>query len=224
MLYFKCVWLFVVGGLLGVVIESLWWRLRYGFSQFHVTLIWLPLCTVYSFGAIVCYLGALLLDGQNIVVRFLTFSIIGSVVEFIGGFLLDRGMQMRAWDYTGTFLNIRGYVNLMMTVIWGVLGIGFEQLMPEIDLLFDRIPANILWPTTIPLMIFLAVDMIVTSACLARWSKRHQGVQAKTRLDRLIDRKYGDERMRRRFNNWHFNDEPDLSRTRPGKQQEEKRW
>lgn len=221
MLYFKCFWLFIAGGLLGVVIENLWWRLRYGFWQSHVTLIWLPLCTVYSFGAVACYLGVLLLDGQNFIVRFLAFSIVGTVVEFIGGFLLDRGMQMRAWDYTGTFLNIRGYVNLMMTVIWGILGIAFEQLVPGIDLLFDRIPANLLWFATAPLTLFLAADMLVTSACLARWSKRHQGVQAKTGLDRLIDRKYDDERMRRRFNDWHFRDEPDLSRTRPGKQERE---
>ncbi len=212
MIYFKCFWLFIFGGLLGVVLEGLWWRLRYGFWQSHVTLVWLPLCTVYSFGTVVCYLGALVFQGQNILVRFLAFSFVGTVVEFIGGFLLDRGMQMRAWDYTGTFLNIRGYVNLLMTVIWGILGIGFERLVPGIDLLFARIPENILLYVTIPFTVLLALDMIVTSACLARWSRRHQGIKAGTKLDRLIDRKYDDARMCCRFNNWHFNDEPDLSR------------
>lgn len=217
MIYFKCFWLFIFGGLLGVLIEGFWWRLRYGFWQSHVTLVWMPLCTVYSFGTVVCYLGALLFREQNILVRFLAFSIAGTIVEFIGGFLLDQGMQMRAWNYTGTFLNIRGYVNLMMTVIWGVLGIGFERIVPGIDVLFERIPENILLYVTIPFAVFLALDMLVTSACLTRWSRRHQGRPAGTKLDCLIDRKYSDTKMHRRFNNWHFNDEPDLSRIRSSK-------
>lgn len=82
-----------------MIVETVWWRLRYGFWQAHFTLLWLPLCTVYGFGAVGCYLGAVIFYEQSTLFRFAAYAIAGTLVEFVGGFLLDAGLKMRAWDY-----------------------------------------------------------------------------------------------------------------------------
>lgn len=213
-LYPRCLWLFITGSLIGVVIENIWWKIKYGFWQTHVASLWFPLCSIYGFGAVGCYLGALLLAGQNTVSRFFIYALVGALVEFTGGFLLEHGLHMKAWDYSDTPLNIKGYVNLSMTILWGVLGLAFELLIPGLNRVFYGMK-GVMWKIiNICISVLLLADMAATVICLIRWSRRHMGAEAKTGLDRLIDRVYHDEKMKRRFNNWHFIDEPDLSRTR----------
>ena len=213
-LFSRCLWLFLLGGGLGVIVETIWWRLRYGFWQAHFALLWLPLCTVYGFGAVVCYLGAVIFYGQSTMFRFVAYALAGTLVEFVGGFLLDTGLKMRAWDYRDTFLNIRGYVNGLMTVLWGFLGLGFACLVPGLNDLFSLLDGPVYQLVTVAAAAVLLADVLATSACLVRWSKRHQGMAPKTKLDRFIDRRWDDKAMARRFVNWHFTDEPDTARSR----------
>ena len=213
-LYPKCVWLFIIGGLLGVLFENIWWKVRYGFWQSHYALLWMPLCTIYGFGAVFGYLGAILLAGQNIVLRFLAYVLTGTVIEFIGGFLLEAGLKMRAWDYRGTFLNARGYVNLLMAVIWGFWGLGFELLLPGLEYLFVGLQSSLWWYATLVMSTILLSDTLATAACLIRGSRRHRGIEAKSPLEHLIDKRYDDAKMHHRFINWHFTDEPDTARTK----------
>lgn len=211
---FDCLWLFVIGGLLGVLIENVWWKLRYGFFQSHVSLLWSPLCTIYGFGAAGCYLGSLLLTGRSAITKFLAYALVGTAIEFIGGWLLDAGLNARAWDYSGSFLNIRGYVSAGMTLMWGALGLGFDALIPAFKPMLDALRTPEWYFAGALLAVFLAADTIATSLCLVRWSRRHAGVKAHNPLERFIDRRCPDSRMRKRFNNWHFNDEPDTARSK----------
>lgn len=128
-----CLWLFLLGGGLGVLVENVWWRVCYGFWQVHYTLLKLPICTVYGFGAVGCYLGAVAFDGQSTLFQFAAYALAGTMIEFVGGLLLDAGLGMRAWDYRETFLNIRGYVNGRMTLLWGLLGLGFACLVSGLN-------------------------------------------------------------------------------------------
>lgn len=205
-LFQVCVWLFVIGGLLGVLMEGAWWRYRYGFWQTHTTLLWSPLCTIYSFGCVGCYVGALLFMEYNLLVRFFAFGITGTVVECAGGALVYYGLGMRAWDYSDSFLNFKGFVNLKMTFVWGLCGSLFQLLTPSVNRLLFRFNSPFWWYLSLALAAFLAVDTVFTSIVLYRWSRRHWGVPAKGRLFRFLDRRYTDEKMQKRFNNWYFVD------------------
>ena len=92
----RCLWLFVIGSLLGVILEGIWWRYRYGFWQTHTTLLWSPFCTIYGIGCGGCYIGSLLLVGQPIAVKFIIFGAVGMLVALAGGALVYYGLGMRA--------------------------------------------------------------------------------------------------------------------------------
>ncbi len=70
-----------------------------------------------------------------------------------------------AWDYSGTFMNIDGRVNLMFALIWGVLGFAWVRVvMPAIKHGFGFVDWKSLsmQASTALLTAFLAVNIIVT--------------------------------------------------------------
>lgn len=212
-----CLWLFVIGSLLGVILEGIWWRYRYGFWQTHTTLLWSPFCTIYGFGCAGCYIGSLLLVGQPLAVKFIVFGAVGMLVELVGGALVYYGLGMRAWDYSETFMNLKGFVNLKMALVWGFYGCMFQLLMPAVNR-FLAFSADSFWQiTAFCIALFVAVDTVFTSLVLYRWSRRHRGMRAESRIARFIDRRYPDEKMQKRFNNWYFVDTGSVqdARTKP---------
>lgn len=212
-----CLWLFVFGGLLGVLLEGVWWRVRYGFWQAHTTLLWSPLCTIYGFGCAGCYIGSLAFAGRPAGIRFLLFALIGAAVELVGGALVYYGLGMRAWDYSDTLLNFKGFVNLKMALMWGLIGCMFQLLLPALDGLLALAAHPALTGASQFAALFLTADTVVTSMALYRWSRRHAGTAAQSALGRWLDRRYPDAKMEKRFNNWYFADSGSArdARTRP---------
>lgn len=202
--YQKIYWLFLAGSLIGLLMEGFWCLIRHGHWESHVNFIWEPLCGIYGVGAVGCYLGAVFLKTHSLLIKFIVFAFIGTVVELAAGLVLEYGLTMRAWDYSGTFMNINGHVNLKMTVLWGILGVIFSFLLPKIENIFAKIQGGGWKIVCMGLSVLLIADIIATSMCLIRWSNRHMGVPAGNRIERLIDQEYSDEVMQKKFCEWYF--------------------
>lgn len=202
--YFKIYWLFIFGSLVGVLLEGMWCLFFYGHWETHVVTIFEPLCVLYGFGMVGCYIGAVLLANKNSLLRFFVFALIGSFIEIVCGLLLEYGLHMKAWDYSGCFLNFKGYVSLSMSLLWGFLGVCFNRIVPIIENTFSKMKSPF-WKTACKAMsVFLAADIAVTAVCLVRWSERYQGKEPSNQIEMMIDRKYNDEMMQKRYCEWHF--------------------
>lgn len=203
----KAYWLFLVGSLIGLLLEGFWCLVKHGHWESHVNFIWEPLCGIYGVGAVGCYLGAIFLKTNSLLVKFFTFAFIGTAVELAAGLLLEYGLHMRAWDYSGTFMNIKGHINLKMTILWGILGIIFSSLLPIIERIFEKMQGAGWRIASIGLSVLLVADIIATSMCLIRWSNRHLGASAGNRIEQIIDNAYPDEVMQKKFCEWYFIDD-----------------
>lgn len=62
--YQEIFWLFMLGNVLGVIVEGLWCLFRYGEWQTHVVALWGPFNIVYGIGIALFYIGESLLGGQ----------------------------------------------------------------------------------------------------------------------------------------------------------------
>ena len=202
--YFKMFWLFILGSLLGVLLEGLWCLAFYGHWETHVVTVFEPLCVLYGFGMVGCYIGAVVLSDKKLPHRFIAFVLTGSIIEIICGAMLEYGLHMKAWDYSGCFLNFKGYVSLSMSLLWGFLGVGFSRVVPLIDKIFAKMKGGFWYVTCTVMSVFLAVDIAVTAVCLVRWSERHQGKEPSNRIEMLIDSNFDDEMMQKRYIEWHF--------------------
>lgn len=202
--YPKIYCLFIVGSLLGIVLEGLYCLIKSGQWETHVVTVWEPLCIIFGVGLAGFYIGSVLLENKNAFVKFVTFASVATAVEFISGFLLEYGLNMRAWDYTHSFMNVKGYICIGATLIWGTLGMLFSYAVPFIDRVFDKVSSKPMNVICIVLSVFLAVDLTVSAICFDRWSERHRGIPASSRIERIIDASYGDSFMEKRFCEWRF--------------------
>lgn len=202
--YAKLFWLFIAGSLLGLVLEGFWCLFRYGQWETHVNTMWLPLCCIYGLGAAGVYAGCVALRRRPGWLKFLVFCLVGASVEFLCAWVLDAGLNMRAWDYSGTFLSIKGYVNFSMTILWGVLGMAFSLALPWVEGIFERMRGRAWHILCVCLSLVLAADLSLTAACVIRWSSRHEGLPPANKIESLIDSKYDDAFMSQRFCEWSF--------------------
>ncbi len=202
--YQKLFWLFMVGSLLGVLMEGVFCIFVHGGGQTHVVSMWGPFCILYGIGAAGFYAGTVLLWNKNAAYRFVFFAVVADVVELAAGLLLEFGLKMRAWNYSGQFMNFRGHISLVMTIAWGVLGTGFSYIVPLLEKVFARMH-HIGWKIScIILTIFMAVNLLFTGVCIIRWKNRHFGKPPANAIERIIDERYDDEFMQKRFCEWRF--------------------
>lgn len=77
-----------------------------------------PVCPIYGVGM----LGALLLlepVSGNLVLLFFLGMLLCTLVELIGGWILEKAFHTRWWDYTDKPFNLGGYVCLGFSIMWG---------------------------------------------------------------------------------------------------------
>ncbi|MDO5521853.1 MAG: putative ABC transporter permease [bacterium] len=203
--YQNLFFLFMIGNVMGCLLEGIWTVYKFGRWESHVNTIWGPFCLIYGVGTVVFYITGVFIHKENIVIKFLIFALVSDAIEYFCAWLLEEGLEMRAWTYKKQFLNLQGRISLEITILWGIVGIVyFYLLMPRINALFRRIQGKFWRKACIVLTIFMAANMIVTVFCLARWSERHNGKIASNQLEQALDRKYDDDWMKKRFCEWWF--------------------
>ena len=101
-----------------------------------------PICPIYGVGMA---LAVLLLNtvADKWWLLFLAGMALATALEFLTGFVLDKIFKTKWWDYTKEPLNIKGYVCLRFSILWGIgIVLVFNTLVPLSDKLIDVIPAK----------------------------------------------------------------------------------
>ncbi|MHB1454725.1 MAG: putative ABC transporter permease [Saccharofermentanales bacterium] len=100
-----------------------------------------PVCPIYGFGVLFVLLALTPLK-DNLLLLFLGSVLLTSVLELITGFLLEMILDDKWWDYTDEPFNIKGYICLRFSLMWGVacvlvmiafqpLVMGFIEMLPD---------------------------------------------------------------------------------------------
>lgn len=122
-----------------------------------------PYCPIYGFGLIALLL--LLVPIKDIMWVFIPAAfIIISLLEYFTGYLLEKLLDLRLWDYSGNFLNINGRISLKFSIYWTILAYIFIYFVHPV---FESIPTildnlgllNFLKYLIIPLMF---IDLLFT--------------------------------------------------------------
>lgn len=208
--YISCpilVLLFWGFSLLGVLIEGVFCLIRYKHWETHTVTLWGPFCIIYGMGATCFYIGSVCFEDADIIIKFLIFSIMATVIEYLSGFLLKYGLRMKAWDYSKVPFNFQGIICVRYSIVWGLAGVAFAQICsPYIKYLSLMLDNNVFNLICAALSAIMAIDLLWTFICIVRWSGRHRGIPAQNALARYIDKKYDDSKMSQRFCEWEFID------------------
>lgn len=155
---------FFMFSIVGHLIESLLIQIfDWNFKSGYLYGPWTP---IYGIGVVLIILLSKIIFRKlkmnkfnEIIIFFVSISILLSFIEWIGGNLLYLVFDKSFWSYTNHKYNIGKYISLEMTFVWGICSILFLYLIkPWMDKLIIKIPKFI----TILLIILFIFDNIMT--------------------------------------------------------------
>lgn len=196
--YFKLFWIFVVGSVFGLVVETVFHLIVFGGYESRAGLVWGPFSPIYGVGAVVLTVFLNKFYHSHNLVIFLVSMVLGSCIEFLTSWLMEVLFGAIAWDYTGTFGSIGGRTNFAFGVMWGLLGLVWMRIMmPLIKSAFNHTHPNKAWvkALTFVLSIFLLIDICCTLLALERQAERAMGLQATNAEQVFFDTYFPDNYM-----------------------------
>ena len=147
-----------------------------------------PVCPIYGFGVTAAVLLIAPIQAHWLQ-AYLVATLVPTIIEYFVGWLADKLLHVRLWDYSGMPLNLNGYVCLLFSLVWGLACLFIVAVFHPMVL---RLLA---WVPTIPGWILLALftatiltDFILTALEAAKIPKRLQAIDELERgLRRLSD-------------------------------------
>lgn len=101
--------------------------------------------------------------------QFAWFVFLSTVLEYFAGWFFERFYHLQLWDYHSTPLNLHGRIALPFSLLWGILGLVFYQLVnPTVQLQLSLIPYPLRAVFAIILTAYVTWDLIHSSLLLRR--------------------------------------------------------
>ena len=131
-----------------------------------------PICPVYGIGVgvVVQFLTPF---ENNLVLLYISSTILVTVIEGITGFLLEKIFHNKWWDYSDQPLNIGGYVCVLFSLIWGVFCVLIVKVIhPLIYKVLTMIPVVLGIVVMACLAVGLLADLYVTASAILKLNRK----------------------------------------------------
>ena len=201
----KIFWIFFIGCILGVVLETVWCILKNKRYESRTGLIYGPFNLVYGIGAVVMTFGLSWLAEQRVSYIFILGAVIGGVYEYLCSIVQEKLFGTVSWDYKKYPLNLHGRINLLYCLFWGFLALLWvEDIYPGMLFLIGLIPKNVeavLLPCCVA---FMAVNTVMSACVVYRMRQRTDGRGGDNPFWKYIDSHYPDERVKKIYPNMIF--------------------
>lgn len=200
--FYKIFWLFVIGSLLGDLVETLFCRVKAGVWMSRSSLVWGPFSIIW--GMAIAAATILLHKDREKPDRyiFLIGTFLGGGYEYLCSVFSELFFGKVFWDYSEIPFNLGGRINLLYCFFWGIAAVVWIKILyPRLSDLIEKIPKLTGYIVTWILIVFMTVNMLVSAAALVRYDQRSKGVKADNAVERLIDRHFNDERMAKIYPN-----------------------
>ena len=195
-------YIFIFGCFFGWIVEGIWTYLKKGVIINHSALVIGPFNIVYGVGAVVLTLFLYKLKDKSKLEIFGVSFAIGTVLEYVMSFLMEKLVGFVAWNYRKKPFNINGRVCLQYSIFWGFLGIIWIKLIyPQIKKIIDKfnqLESIKLMKITI---IFLIFDTLLTFGAIDRAKKFEQKIPPSNKIEEIYDKYFGVDYLNNMFNN-----------------------
>ena len=175
--------LFVIGSLLGWVIELFFRRFVSQKKWMNPGFLTGPYLPIYGFGVAVLYAVSnipLKIDNQvvDIIIRIIIIGVGMTLIEFIAGLIFIKGCGIKLWDYSNRKGNIMGIICPSFSLIWLVVGSLYSFLLnPVLVLGISWISENLIYTYFIGAVIGAMIVDFAYSIHLATKLKRFKELQ-----------------------------------------------
>lgn len=194
--FYKLIWIFGIGCLLGYLIETVTVYIGQGQYLNRAGMVWGPFNQIYGFGAVVLSLALIPMESKSNLWIFMVGTALGGVFEYLCSFIQEKCFRSISWDYTDYATSIGGRTNLLYMMFWGVLAVAYTRwVYPVMSGLIERIQPQAGAVLSWVVLIFFAVNLFMSAIAVTRWNDRTSGIPAEHPVAHYLDRNYHDERM-----------------------------
>ena len=151
-----------------------------------------PLCPIYGFGVV-------LIDwilhpfGNHPTALLIGSMVVGSALEWLAGFLLEKIFHQKWWDYSNEPHNLNGYICLKFSLLWAVAGtLVVRFLVPVTRRMVSWIPKALGWVLLSVLLALAVADFIVTVAAIIGLNRRLKNLEVLTERIRTDSDRLGE--------------------------------
>lgn len=121
-----------------------------------------PVCPIYGLGVVLISFFMRPFQG-SLAALLIGSMILGSALEWLAGFLLEKIFRQKWWDYSDEPHNLNGYICLKFSVLWAFAGaIIVRFVVPATSRLALAIPRPVGWAILAVLGCLLFADLAVT--------------------------------------------------------------
>ena len=192
--FYKIFWIFYIGCLSGVIVETIWCRITNGFFESRTALILEPLNPVYGIGAVLISLLFIKFEKKSNLFIFIGCMVAGGTFEWLCSFFQELIFGTISWQYYEDTFGILGRTSLVYSIFWGVLGIVWIRFVyPFLSSKIESIPNKIGKRLTILLSFIVSVDVIFTSGAILRQQERLENIPANDFIRIYYDEKFTDD-------------------------------
>ena len=155
---------FFIYSILGYLLESTFTLITAG--HFSSGILYGPYTPIYGIGAIITIVISNKIfkklktnQFKETLIIFIILTITLTLIELLGGILIEKLFHITMWNYKHFTLNIGKYISIEMALTWGLISIFVIYFVkPLIDKLEKHIPKIL----TIILSILFLIDVIIT--------------------------------------------------------------
>ena len=155
---------FLIYSILGFLLETI--RSFFVNSKFTSGIMYGPWTPIYGLGIVLVILISNYLFSHlhlsrwiETLITFIIITIVLTLLEWIGGVLIEKIFHVVFWDYSKEAFSIGKYISLSKSLIWGVGSIIFIYVLkPLLEGVIKRVPV----PVTVILTLLMLSDLILT--------------------------------------------------------------
>ena len=169
--FYELVWIFITYAVIGWCTEVSYAALDTG-KFVNRGFLNGPYCPIYGCGVVIV-VAILTPLKDNLLILFFGSFLLTSVLEYLTGFILEKVFHNKWWDYSSKPFNIRGYVCLKFSILWGLACTFVMKVVHPIIYKFITIIPEILGIVILVIaMTAFTVDICVTVATILKFNKR----------------------------------------------------
>lgn len=89
-----------------------------------------PFLPIYGCGAVIILFSTIPVMSSPVFVYILSF-ISATVLELATGIVMEKLFKVKYWDYSGNFMNYKGYICIKSSITWGFMGMLVTYVINE---------------------------------------------------------------------------------------------
>lgn len=188
---YKVFWLFIIGAVVGDLVETVFCRITSGVWMSRTSLVWGDFSVVWGIGIAgatwILYNYRNKSDGY----LFVMGTILGGAFEYVCSVFTEIVFGQVFWDYSSIPFNLGGRINLLYCFFWGIAAVVWlKKLYPKVSGLIELVPISVGRAATFIMAVFMALNIGLSVMVLTRYDNRLNGLEASNKIERWIDIHY----------------------------------